>query len=59
MVVTGAGFAFLFDVMNLTARGDLTVPANDAAASERRETKKPNETHDILRLERQQVVYRP
>jgi hypothetical protein len=40
-----AGAAFLFDVRQFTARGQLTVAANDASTRERPESKKAHETH--------------
>jgi hypothetical protein len=56
--VTRAGLALFFDVSHFAARRHLTVPADDAAATEGGETEKPNETHDALRPERQQYLCR-
>jgi hypothetical protein len=39
------GLALLFDVLDLPICPELTVPAAEAAAGERRETEQPNETH--------------
>ena len=40
-----AGLTFFFDIRDFPARGHFAVPADDAAARQRRETEKPNETH--------------
>jgi hypothetical protein len=58
MSVTSAGFALLFDIRYFAARCHFTVPANDAAASERGETEKPNETHNVLRRTAEQLLCR-
>jgi hypothetical protein len=45
MCVLAARRAFLFYVGNLAIRGHFTVAAGHAAAAERREAEKSNETH--------------
>src|SRR5262245_29616597 len=48
MTVTAAGFAFLLDIRDFAAGRELAVPADNAAAGESGEAKKPNETHKTL-----------
>ena len=52
MPVAAARLAFLLDIRNFAARGHFAVPADDAAAGERGEAEKPNETHDALHQEK-------
>ena len=49
VALAAADFAFFLDVRYFAARRHLAVPADDAAAGESGEAKKPNETHDALR----------
>ena len=49
MTVTATGFALFLDVRDLAARRHLAVAANHAAACERREAEKSNQTHHRLR----------
>src|SRR5215471_7747911 len=58
MSVASAGFALFLDVGHFAARRHLTVTADDAAAPERGETEKPNETHDVLHGTAEQLLYR-
>ena len=58
MTLTAAGFALFLDVSDFPAGRHLAIPADHAAASERSEAEKPNETHRILRLNREQYTYR-
>src|SRR5581483_4192989 len=51
VAVTAAGFPFFLDVCDLAARRHLAVAADHAAARERREAEKPNQTHHRLRFE--------
>src|SRR5204862_5079317 len=52
MTRAAAGFALFLDVSDFPAGRHLTIPADHAAASERGEAEKPNETHRVLRLNR-------
>jgi hypothetical protein len=45
MTVRGTRVALFFDVRDFTARGDLAIASDDAAAGERGEPEKSNETH--------------
>jgi hypothetical protein len=58
MPVASAAFSFFFHVGELTAAGDLSVPTDDASATEGGEAKQPNETHCILRGEAEQLSCR-
>ena len=49
MTGADAGFAFFLDVSDFPAGRHLAIPADHAAASERGEAEKPNETHHALR----------
>jgi hypothetical protein len=45
--VASAGFALFLDVHHFPTGRDLAVLTDDAAASQGRETEKPNETHHL------------
>src|SRR5262247_2748829 len=58
MTLADAGFAFFLNVSNFTTGRHLAIPADYAAAAERGEAEKPNETHRVLRLNRR-AIYVP
>jgi hypothetical protein len=59
MAVAAAALAFFFHVRDFTARRQLAIATDDAAARQRGKPEKPNETHaPILRLSPEQILYR-
>src|SRR5262245_53057097 len=58
MTLADAGFAFFLNVSDFPAGCHLAISADHAAAAERGEAEKPNETHRVLRLNRR-AIYVP
>src|SRR5262247_795550 len=58
MTLADAGFAFFLNVSDFAVGRHLAIPADYAAAAERGEAEKPNETHRVLRLNRR-AIYVP